>query len=163
MKRITALVLSSIILLLTSCDTKNTKDTDVKIAEEQTVKETTAPAEGEGTYTADGRTYTGKVRVESDGLKFFTVTCEGDPVQMIEVHFKNEAAARKGGSFKPGSLTPIDNNEAGIMFGIGYKSADAAEGPITVTGSGGKNVLELNSVKLTVPGKSIIVSGKIPF
>ena len=44
--------------------------------------------------------------------------------QMIELHFKNEEVARKGGSFKPGSLVPGagEDNEAGIMFGIGYKS-----------------------------------------
>lgn len=86
-------------------------------------------------------------------------------IQMIELHFKNEEVARKGGSFKPGSLVPgaDEDNEAGIMFGIGYKSREASEGTITVTGSGGKNVIELNNVKLTIPDKSIIVSGKIPF
>ncbi len=84
-------------------------------------------------------------------------------VQQIEFHFKNEEAARKGGSFKPGSLTPIENNEVGIMFGIGFNSKEALGGTITVSGSGGKNVIEFKDVKLTIPDKSVVVSGKIPF
>ena len=77
----------------------------------------------------------------------------------------NEEVARKGGSFKPGSLVSGagEDNEVGIMFGIGYKSREASEGTITVTGSAEKNVVELNNVKLTMPSKPIIVSGKIPF
>jgi len=173
MKKITTLLLSCTILLLTACDNKETKDANEKSTgelTESTIKENTISKEstaGTGTYTSEGRTYTGEVTTETNkGLRnLFTVTCKGDMIQMIELHFKNEEVARKGGSFKPGSLIPGagEDNEVGIMFGIGYKSGEASEGTITVTGSGGKNVIELNNVKLTIPDKSIIVSGKIPF
>ena len=173
MKKITTLVVSCSILLLAACDNNKTKDTNEKSTEElteSTIKENTTSKEsnaGTGTYTAEGRTYTGEVTTETNtGLRnLFTVTCKGDMIQMIDFRFKNEEVARKGGSFKPGSLVPGagEDNEVGIMFGIGYKSREASEGTITVTGSGGKNVIELNNVKLTIPDKSIIVSGKIPF
>jgi major membrane immunogen (membrane-anchored lipoprotein) len=169
MKKITTLVLSCTILLLTACDNKETKNTNEgtsAVSKDSTVNETVPSdesADGNGTYTAEGRTYTGKVTTATDGLKFFTVTCEGDMVQQIAFDFKTEEAARKGGSFNQGSLTPIENNEVGIMFGIGYKSKETLGGTITVSGSGGKNVIEFKDVKLTVPDKSMVVSGKIPF
>ncbi len=84
-------------------------------------------------------------------------------VQVIEFFFKNEDSARIGGSFKPGSMTLLEPNEVGIMFGIGYNSKEGLGGTVTVSGSGGKNVIEFNDVKLTIPDKSIVVSGKIPF
>lgn len=169
MKKITTLILSCTILLLTACDNKETKNTNEgtsTISKDSTVNKTVPSNEnsdGNGTYTAEGKTYTGKVTNETDRLNFFTVTCEGDMVQQITFHFKNEEAARKGGSFKPGSLTPIENNEVGIMFGVGFNSKDALGGTITVSVSGGKNVIEFKDVKLTVPDKSMVVSGKIPF
>jgi len=171
MKKITTLMVSCTILLLAACD--NTKDTNEKVIQESaaaTINENLTPDSsptGTGTYTSQGRTYTGAVTTETnEGLRnLFTVTCKGDMIQMIELNFKNEEVARKGGSFKPGSLVPGagGDNEVGIMFGIGYKSGEASEGTITVTGSGGKNVIEFKDVKLTIPDKSIIVSGKIPF
>lgn len=173
MKTSILIAFSVSILFFGACDNNKIKDTNEKSTEksnESTVNET-APSEEStgvtGTYTAEGRTYTGEVTTETNaGLRnLFTVTCKGDMIQMIELHFKNEEVARKGGNFKPGSLVPGagEDNEVGIMFGIGYKSGEASEGTITVTGSGGKNVIELNNVKLSIPDKSIIVSGKIPF
>lgn len=166
MKKITTLVFSCSMLLLTACDNNKSKDTNEKSTEETTVKETVPSEEstgGTGTYTAEGRTYTGKVTTETTGYKHFKVTCEGDMVQVIEFHFKNEDSARKGGSFKPGSLTLLEPNEVGIMFGIGFNSKEGLGGTVTVSGSGGKNVIEFKDVKLTIPDKSLVVSGKIPF
>ena len=172
MKKITTLVLSCTILLLTSCDNKESKNANEKSTEESTestVKET-APSEestgGTGTYTADGSTYTGKVTTKTIGLKNFKVTCDGDMVQVIEFFFKNEETARKGGSFKPGSMTVLEPMEVGIMNGIGLNSKEGLGGTVTVSGSGGTNVIEFNDVKLTGPDKSfgsVVVSGKIPF
>jgi len=82
-KKITTLVLSCTILLLTACDNKETKNTNEGtsgLSKDSTVNETVPSdesADGNGTYTAEGRTYTGKVTTATDGLKFFTVTCEG--------------------------------------------------------------------------------------
>ncbi len=79
---------------------------------------------GTGTYTSQGTTYTGAVTTETiEGLRnLFTVTCKGDMIQMIELNFKNEEVARKGGSFKPGSLVPGAGgyNEVGIMYKVIY-------------------------------------------
>jgi hypothetical protein len=168
MKKITTLVLSCTILLLTACDNNKSKNTNEKSTEEpkeSTVKETVPPEEStgdNGTYTAEGSTYTGKVTTRTSGGSFI-VTCEGDMVQVIEFFFKNEEAARKGGSFKPGSMTVLEPMEVGIMFGIGYNSKEGLGGTVTVSGSGGKNVIEFQDVKLTAPDKSMVVSGKIPF
>ena len=171
----TSIIIALSILFFVACDNKTDKARETP---EQTTEESTestfkvrVPSEkstgATGTYTSEGRTYTGDVTTETnEGLRnLFTVTCKGDMIQVIELRFKNEEVARKGGSFKPGSLVPGggEENEVGIMFGIGYKSREASEGTITVTGSGGKNVIEFNNVKLTIPDKSIIVSGKIPF
>lgn len=172
MKKIAILLLGSLILLVAACNNDKTKDNIKKSdAESSELKPYVPPSiestAGNGSYTMDGKTYTGGVTTETnEGLSnLYTVTCNGDMIQMIEMHFKNEKVARKGGSFKPGSLVPGagEDNEVGIMFGVGYKSREASEGTITITGSGGKNVIELNNVKLTIPDKSIIVSGKIPF
>ncbi|MEO6583734.1 MAG: hypothetical protein ABIO05_05385 [Ferruginibacter sp.] len=172
MKKITTFIVSCSLLLLNACDNdkkKDTNDNSTEATTETMIKETVlseSPA-GSGTYNAQGRTYTGIVTTETnEGLRnLYTVTCKGDMIQMIELNFKNEEVARKGGTFKPGSLVPGagGDNEVGIMFGIGYKSGEASDGTITVTGSGGKNFIELNDVKLTIPDKSITVSGKIPF
>ena len=80
-------------------------------------------------------------------------------MQMIELHFIYEEVARKGCSFKQGIQVQGagEENKTGIIFGIGYKSAKPPGGTITVTGSGGKNMIGLNNVKLTKPDKSIIV------
>ena len=169
MKKIITLVVSCSMLLLSACDNNKSKDTNEKSTDESTgstVKEKIHSEEstgGTGTYTAEGRTYTGKVTTETTGYKHFKVTCEGDMVQVIEFNFKNEDSARKGGSFKPGSLTLLEPNEVGIMFGIGFNSKEGLGGTVTVSGSGGKNVIEFKDVKLTIPDKSIVVSGKIPF
>ncbi len=169
MKKIITLVLSCTILLLTACDNNKSKNTNEKSTEESTGKETVPSEEstgGTGTYTAEGRTYTGKVTTETIGSKNFKVTCAGDMVQVIEFFFKNEETARKGGSFKPGSMTVLEPMEVGIMNGIGLNSKEGLGGTVTVSGSGGKNVIEFNDVKLTGPDKSfgsIVFSGKIPF
>ena len=84
-------------------------------------------------------------------------------VQMIDFSFENEEAARKGGSFIQGMRSFEKNNEVSIMFGIGYTTKETQGGTITVTGSGGKNVIEFKDVKLTALDKSVVVSGKIPF
>ena len=169
MKKITTLVLSCTILLLTACDNKESKNTNEKSTEEITVKEAVPSGEstvGTGTYTAEGSTYTGKVTTETTGYKHFKVKCDGDMVQVIEFVFKNEETARKGGSFKPGSMTLLEPMEVGIMNGIGLNSKEGLGGTVTVSGSGGKNVIEFNDVKLTGPDKSfgsVVFSGKIPF
>ncbi|MEJ7826602.1 MAG: hypothetical protein WKF91_00340 [Segetibacter sp.] len=169
MKKITTLVLSCTILFLTACDNNKSKNTNEKSTEESTVKETVPSEEstgGTGTYTAEGTTYTGKVTTETTGYKHFKVTCEGDMVQVIEFFFKNEETARKGGSFKPGSMTLLEPMEVGIMNGIGLNSKEGLGGTVAVSGSGGKNVIEFQDVKLTGPDKSfgsVVLSGKIPF
>ncbi len=122
-----------------------------------------APKTGEGTYTAEGRTFAGAVKTEKDNLGFFTVTCSGDPVYEMRFHFKNEEAARKGGTYTPGSLTPIEDGEVGFFYGIGYNSKDAKGGTVTVSKEGGKNILEFSGVTLGVPGKTTTVSGKVPY
>ncbi len=169
MKKITTLAVSCCMLLLTACDNNKSKDTHEKSSEESTeskVKEAVPSEEstvGNGTYTAEGRTYTGKVTTSTIGNRHFRVTCDGDMVQVIQFFFKNEDSARKEGNFKPGSMTLLEPMEVGIMFGIGYNSKEGLGGTVTVSGSGGKNVIEFQDVKLTIPDQSIVVSGKIPF
>lgn len=160
-KNIILIISYCILIMLAACD--NTKATN---ASEPPVKEASASDENlsdNGTYVAEGRTYTGKVKTETSGLKLFTVRCEGDVVQQIEFRFKNGEAARKGGSYKSGSLTPIESNGVGLMFGIGFNSEEGSGGIITVSSNGGKNVIEFKDVKLTTTDKSMVVSGKISF
>jgi hypothetical protein len=49
------------------------------------------------------------------------------------------------------------------MFGIGFNCKEGLGGTITVSGSGGKIVIEFKDLKLTALDKSTVVSGKIPF
>ncbi|MEO5948077.1 MAG: hypothetical protein ABIP79_14765, partial [Chitinophagaceae bacterium] len=88
MKKIFTLAISFSILLLTACDNNKSKDTNEKSNEastETTIKEAVPSEEstgGTGTYTAEGRTYTGEVTTETnEGLRnLFTVSCKGDMI-----------------------------------------------------------------------------------
>ena len=100
--------------MLIACDNNKTNNSNEKSTGESiesTINENLTPDEspaGKGTYTSEGRTYTGGITTETNAQlrNLFTVTCKSDMIQMIELHFKNEEVARKGGSFKPGSQVP---------------------------------------------------------
>ncbi len=160
----TSILLFAAAFLVTACNEKKTDTTTPAPVETPaaTPPETATGAHA-GVYTENGKTYSGKVETSTaDMMKTFSVVCKGDMINEISFVFKNEAAARKGGPYKTGSMAPADDNEVGIIYGIGYQSMGAPEGTITVTG-GGTNTIEFNDLVLSAGGKNVTVSGRIPF
>lgn len=154
-------------LILYAC---NNKKTERAVSSEPSIsasteKNTTAQTSSDnGIYTEAGKTYNGPVEIiSSQANKSFNVVCKGDMINEISFFFSSEAAARKGGTFKKGSMVPIYDDEIGITYGIGYRSKGSPDGTVTVTRNGSSNVIEFTDMVLTADGKNVTVSGKIPF
>ena len=171
MKKITTLVLSCSLLLFTACDSNKTKDTN------ESAKETVTSNDDEdltGTFTANGKTYTGNVNASTFDLTgqfeiYFQDNQSNkgpDELGLIRILFKDEASARAGGNF----ITAYDQQknhaarEVSMSVDIKYKTEEDSKGTVTVNKSGSKNELVFDNVTLRTDSKeTVIVSGKISF
>jgi len=169
MKKITTVIVSCTILLLTACD--NTKTTD---ASEPSVKEATSSNEENdltGTFTAGDKKYTGKVSTQNfEATGQFSVLCQDDTdpndSKLIQFVFKDEASARAGGNKTPAYDQGKDQaaTDASVIFELKYKSVEESTGIITVNKNGSNNEIVFKDLKLkTMSKEEVIVSGNIPF
>ena len=168
MKKITTLVLSCSILLLTACDSNKTKGTNESAKESVTSND---DKELTGTFTVNGKKYTGKVKAslyEQTGQ--YEVMCDDntDPnaFSYIRVLFKDEAAAREGVNF----ITEYDQqkkqaaNGISMSFEVKYRTDEDSKGTVTVNKNGSNNELVFDKVTLRTDSKeTVIVAGKISF
>lgn len=148
-----------------------------KSSEEKIIKDTMASDEDKdltGTFTIDGETFTGKVKVghiEANGE--FLVSCQDDAgaSTLLQTFFKTEADARTPGDIKIVYRNAgIGNTEAkavAIKVKFIWNTTDESKGTAKITKVGGNNVLEIDGVEVTNDishkGEKKIVSGKIPF
>ena len=171
MKKITTLVLSCSLLLFTACDSNKTKDTN------EPAKETVTSNDDEdltGTFTANGKTYTGNVNASTFDLTGqFEIYFQdnqsnkgADELGLIRILFKDEASARAGGNF----ITAYDQQknhaarEVSISVDIKYKTEEDSKGTVTVNKNGSNNELVFDNVTLRTDSKeTVIVAGKITF
>ena len=170
MKKITTLILGCSILLLTACDNK-TKDTNKSAKETKT---SIADEDLIGTFTANGKTYTGNVNASTFDLTgqfeiYFQDNQSNkgpDELGLIRILFKDEASARAGGNF----ITAYDQQknqaarEVSMSVDIKYRTEEDSKGTVTVNKSGSHSELVFDNVTLGTENKeTVIISGKIPF
>lgn len=132
-------VLASCTLALGACDSKSNVKTDTKTTDIPAVNVSDGDY-GTAVFIIDGKSYTGKISKQTFSNNNYSIVCQQDePMRLIQITFKDEAAAKKGGSFKPTdgiSLHPSDD-EADINI-------DA------VLQSKGKGTVEIKDGKLTL-------------
>lgn len=166
MKNITILVLSCALFLVNACSGNSTKEPTAKDA--QSSHESSGLT---GTFTANGKTYTGKVSTQQfPATGQYSVLCQDDNdpnnSKLIQFVFKDESSARAGGSL----TTAYDQGkeqataETSLTFDVRYRSEADSKSTVTVNKIGGGNELVFNNVTLKTIGKeTVVVSGKIPF
>jgi PBP1b-binding outer membrane lipoprotein LpoB len=169
MKKITTLVVSCSMLLLSACDNNKSKD-----ANEPSAKEATASNEDKdltGTFTVNEKKYTGKVKAslyEQTGQ--YEVICDdktdANGFAYIRILFKDEVSARAGGNF----ITEYDQqkkqaaNGISMSFEVKYRTEEDSKGTVAVNKNGSNNELVFDNVSLRSGSTdTVIVSGKIPF
>ncbi len=168
-KNIILIISCSILIMLTACDNNKTKD-----ANEPSAKEATASNEDKdltGTFTAGGKTYTGKVSTQNfEATGQYSVLCQSDTdpndSKLIQFVFKDEKSGRAGGSITTAYDQGKDQTatEASLTFDTRYRSYEDAKGTVTVNKNGSNNELVFNNVTLkTMSKETVVVSGKIPF
>ena len=171
MKKITTLILSCSILLLTACDNNKTKATNESAKQSDSSND---DRDFTGTFTANGKKYTGNVNASSFDLTgqfeiYFqdNQSIKGpDELGLIRILFKDEASARAGGDF----ITAYDQQknqaakEVSMSVDIKYRTEEDSKGTVTVNKSGSHNDLIFDNVTLRTDSKeTVIVAGKISF
>ncbi len=166
MKNITILVLSCVLFLVNACSGNSTK--------EPTAKDALSSNESSGqtgTFTANGKTYKGKVSTQQfPATGQYSVLCQDDNdpnnSKLIQFVFKDESSARAGGNLTTAYNQGKDQiaAETSLNFDIRYRSEADSKGTVTVNKTGSGNELVFNNVTLKTIGKeTVVVSGKIPF
>jgi len=168
MKNITILVLSCALFLVNACSGNSTK--------EPTAKDALSSNESSGltgTFTANGKTYTGKVSTQQfPATGQYSVLCQDDndpnDSKLIQFVFKDESSARAGGNLTTTYNQGKDQtaSETWLNFDIRYRSEADSKGTVTVNKTGSGNELVFNNVTLKTIDKekeTVVVSGKIPF
>jgi len=159
----------TILLMMTAC-TKAAQETETQ----EIAKEAVASDEVQNrtaTFTADGKTYTGKVSTQHfEATGQFSVLCHDktDPndSRLIQFVFKNEASARAAGVRKIAYNAGNDQTpeEVSVTYDNTYSSDQGRAGSLSVTSSGKDNELVFDQVALQTMSKdAVTVSGKIPF
>lgn len=112
----------------------------------------------QGTYTIDGKTYTGKVSTQVFVNKNFSVLCEYSDesssdyknwkYDLLQITFHNEAEARKGGTFIVSSAGRI-NQESGTVSLGGHEGFGNlfGDGKSTITVS--NQTIKISNMKAT--------------
>ncbi len=124
-----------------------------------------------GTFSADGKSYSGRVSVQHfPATGQYSVLCQdnADPngSKLIQFVFKDEASARAAGPRKiahdQGKNQAPD--EVSVSFDIRYESDDENPGTFKVNKNGSESELLFDGVLVeTVTKEKATVSGKIPF
>lgn len=126
-----------------------------------------------GTFTVDGKTYTGKVSTQKfPATGQFSVVCQQDDYGFVQITFANEDDARKAQSVKLVKLAATRANDAGTanvslspFSGGELGSKDESNGTATVTVESGRNVVTFENAELgshTGDAKKA-VSGKVSY
>jgi hypothetical protein len=112
----------------------------------------------QGTYTIDGKTYSGKVSTQEFVNKNFSVLCEYSDetssdykkwkYDLLQITFHSEAEARKGGTFVVSSTSKINQESGTVSLGghEGFASLFGdGKGTITVT----NKTIKISNIKAT--------------
>ncbi len=165
----TAAWVCAILMLLNACSKTTTEKETQEIAKEAVASDESRNRTG--TFTADGKTYTGKVSTQLfEATGQFSVLCQDDSdpndSRLIQFVFKNEASARAAGERKIAYDQGKDQtpDEVSVTYDTRYSSDQGRAGSLRVTSSGKDNELVFDKIALQTMSKEMVtVSGKIPF
>jgi hypothetical protein len=169
MKKITTLLLSCFILLLTDCDsTKSTNTTEPAATEGTASKE---DKELTGTFTIGEKTYTGRVSTQNlEATGQFSVLCQDDTdpndSKLLQFIFKDEGSARTEGYKTPeyDQGKEQDAKEAAVIYELNYTAVEESTGIVKINTNGSTDEIEFKDLKLkTMSKEEVILTGKIPF
>ncbi len=127
-----------------------------------------------GTFTVDGKTYTGKVTLQTfPSNKAFSVICQDDAFGLVQITFHNEADARKAQTVKLTDLSYSKANEPGTanislspFAGGETNTSESAGGTATITAdSGGKATITFENAALSTKTSDLkkTLSGKVTY
>lgn len=124
-----------------------------------------------GTFTANGKTYTGNVSTQQFPVTGqYSVLCQDDSdpndSKLVQFLFKDENSARAGGNLTTAYNQGKDQTatEASLTFDVRYRSEEDSKGTVKVSKKGSGNELVFDGVTLkTITKEKVVVSGKIPF
>lgn len=157
-------------LCLPACNTQSGVDGDT-----ETLTQEALDADEEkdltGTFSADGKNYSGRVSVQQfPATGQYSVLCQDDSdpnaSRLIQFVFKEETSARAAG---PRTIAHDRgknqaSNEVAVSYDIRYASGDSNPGTFTVNKNGSESELVFEGVEVeTVTKEKATVSGKIPF
>ncbi len=156
---------------MTGCNNEG-KNSEEKIAKE--AMESDEDKNLTGTFTADGKTFTGKVKTslfETTGELLVSCQDEAGNSTLLQTAFSTEADARTPGDLKIVYRNPISGNKeaksVNLTFDLTWHTTDESKGTAKITKDGGNNVLEFEGIEVTNEishkGEKKIISGKIPF
>ncbi len=157
MKKI-VLPLLAALLMLNACQSKsNTQDA---ITQKAVADATSDSDYGTANFVVDGKSFTGKISKQTFTNNSYSVLCQQDePFQLIQITFKDEATAKKGGSFTPadGMKMHVEANEAEVSVDATMNSK--GKGSVEVNG----NTLTLKDIECAnmSGGKATINSAEI--
>ncbi|HXG82831.1 MAG TPA: hypothetical protein VNI84_02295 [Pyrinomonadaceae bacterium] len=124
-----------------------------------------------GTFTANGKNYSGKVTTQQfPATGQYSVLCQDESdtndSKLMQFVFKDEKSARAGDNLTVAYDQGKDQTpgETALSFDIRYRSEANSKGTVKVNKNGAGNELVFENVTLKTIGKeTVIVSGKIPF
>lgn len=145
------------LLALSACNSKSKAENDIT---QKAVADATNDTDyGTATFFVDGKSFTGKISKQIFTNNSYSVLCQQDePFQLIQITFKDEATAKKGGTFTPadGVKMHVEANEAEISIDATMNSK--GKGTVEIK----DNTLFLNDIECeSVSGKGIINSAEI--
>ena len=98
--------------LMTACGSKEKAKNEAAGA----VGEESEEEQKKGTFTVNGKTYEGKVSVQTfPATGEFSVLCQDDAVGLVQITFKNEATARSPQQFKFDKALASGNKDATVI------------------------------------------------
>lgn len=159
MKRIILPALAAL-LALNACTSKSKAENDIT---QKAIADATNDTDyGTATFSVDGKSFTGKISKQTFSNNSYSVLCQqDDPFQLIQITFKDEATAKKGGAFTPadGMKMHVEANEAEVSIGStmdskGKGSVEIKDNTLFLKDiecadmSGGKGIINSAEIKL---------------
>lgn len=156
--------------LMTACGSKEKAKSDAAgVAGEEVDEEPK-----KGTFTVNGKTYEGKVSVQTfPATGEFSVLCQDDAVGLVQITFKNETTARTPQQFKFDKALASGNKDATVInasfmpFGGGTSvdSVGGKSGTATSSKASKGNEITFENIELESPdGKvKLPVSAKVNY
>ena len=166
---IVALAGMTFALLMTACGSKEKAKSESASSESEQSEDPK-----KGTFTVNGKTYEGKVSVQTfPATGEFSVLCQDDAVGLVQITFKNETTARIPQQFKFDKALASGNKDATVInasfmpFGGGSSvdSVGGKSGTATSSKTAQGNEISFENIELESPDGNVKlpVSAKVNY